>query len=573
MRYQWQFWVIIGTIALGSLVSIVIPLFYKRFFDLLTLADGLPKVVLVGELQHVILVVLGLNGLLWLFYRVASFVNNYFQPRVMADLANTCFDYLHGHSLGFFSNRFVGSLVRRVGRLVTAFEYVSDTFYWNLLQTFIRITASLVVIFLGFPRIGWAVFIWVVVYLAINYALALKKMTYDAASAAADSRVTGYLADTITNSSTVKLFSAQEFEGKGFRRHTDEQFMLTKRSWDFDATVEAVQFSFMMLLEFFVFWLAIGYWQQAQLGVGDFVLVQTYLIQMFDRLWDVGRTVRKLYQKLADAQEMTDILDQEHQVRDVPGTKALKVSAGQVCFNQVTFSYGGKRAALKDFDLCVQPGERVGVVGYSGAGKTTLVGLLLRFYDLTGGSITIDGSDISQVTQNSLRQSIGFVPQDPLLFHRTLFENIRYGRRGASEAEVLRAAKLAHCDEFISKLERGYDTFVGERGIKLSGGERQRVAIARAMLKNAPILVLDEATSSLDSYTESLIQEALAALMGGKTTIVIAHRLSTIMKLDRIVVVRNGTIHEMGTHAELLKQKTGLYRDLWQLQAGGFITS
>jgi ATP-binding cassette subfamily B protein len=221
--------------------------------------------------------------------------------------------------------------------------------------------------------------------------------------------------------------------------------------------------------------------------------------------------------------------------------------------------------------LRVRSGEKVALVGPSGAGKSTIVKILFRFYEITRGKILIDGQDISRVTQESLRDQISLVPQEPILFHRTLRENIRYGRPGASDEEVVEAARQAHCHEFISGLDKGYDTYVGERGIKLSGGERQRVAIARAILKNAPILVLDEATSSLDSESEALIQDALRVLMRDKTVIVIAHRLSTIMQMDRIIVLENGTVADMGTHQELLRTEGGLYKKLWQLQAGGFL--
>jgi ABC-type multidrug transport system fused ATPase/permease subunit len=225
---------------------------------------------------------------------------------------------------------------------------------------------------------------------------------------------------------------------------------------------------------------------------------------------------------------------------------------------------------LKNFNLKIAGGEKIALVGPSGAGKTTVTKLLLRLYDVKGGAIKIDGQNISDITQDSLRDAISFVPQEPVLFHRTLMENIRYGRRGASDEEVLQAARQAHCHEFIERLPEKYNTYVGERGVKLSGGERQRVAIARALLKNSPILVLDEATSSLDSESEALIQDALETLMQGKTVVVIAHRLSTIMKMDRIVVVESGTIAAQGTHLELVKQE-GLYRKLWSIQAGGFI--
>jgi ATP-binding cassette subfamily B protein len=292
---------------------------------------------------------------------------------------------------------------------------------------------------------------------------------------------------------------------------------------------------------------------------------------VFHKLWNVGRNMRRVYQAIADGNEMTEMLLTPHEVQDVENAGLLKVNSGKIEFNHTSFSYKDQESIFNDFNLSISGGERVALVGPSGGGKSTIVKLLFRSYDLTGGGIEIDGQDISKVTQESLREQISLVPQDPILFHRSILENIRYAKPEATEKEVIAAAKAAHCHEFIEKLSSKYETMVGERGVKLSGGERQRVAIARAILKNAPILVLDEATSSLDSESESLIQDALKTLMQGKTTIVIAHRLSTIMAMDRIVVIEDGQITEQGKHEELLKDKDGKYQKLWHIQAGGFV--
>ena len=569
-HYGLAFWGTIISIMVGAGLTMVVPLYYKSFFNILTGPESSQPELVVPRLLTIIGSILILNIFVWVAYRIATFVNNFFQPRVIADLYNTCFEYLHQHSFGFFISRFVGALVRKVGRFTRSFEEVADAIYWSLLPMAVRIIVILVVVFAGYPVIGGMILVWLIFYLGLNYALTLRKLKLDEASAAADTRVTAYLADTITNQSNIKVFTALPEEQQGFANVTDEQFTLTKKSWDFDAMVEAAQAGFMFALEFGVFWVAIKMWQANQVTIGDFVLVQTYLIQMFDQLWGFGRVIRRMYRSLADAEEMVQILNTPHQVRDLPARQPLRVARGEVAFRNVRFTYINSREVISDFNLTVAPGEKVGIVGPSGAGKSTLVSLIFRFFDVASGGIFIDGQNITEVTQNSLRANIGLVPQDPVLFHRSLLENIRYGRREASDAEVKQAAHLAHCDEFIGRLPEGYETYVGERGIKLSGGERQRVAIARAILKNAPILVLDEATSSLDSQTEFLIQDALKNLMSGKTTIVIAHRLSTIMKLDRIVVVHSGQVHEVGSHQELLKHG-GLYKKLWELQVGGFI--
>jgi ATP-binding cassette subfamily B protein len=265
------------------------------------------------------------------------------------------------------------------------------------------------------------------------------------------------------------------------------------------------------------------------------------------------------------------MLETPHDINDIPNAKNLIIKEGKIEFKKVDFNYNETRSILKDFNLTIEPHQRAAIIGASGSGKTTIVKLIFRMHDLTAGKLLIDGQDISKVTQESLWQNISLVPQDPILFHRTLLDNIRYGKPDASDDEVIEAAKAAHCHEFISEQTEGYNTFVGERGIKLSGGERQRIAIARAILRNAPILVLDEATSSLDSESEHLIQDALAKLMENKTVIVIAHRLSTIRQMDRIVVIEKGKIVEDGDHNKLLEFKEGIYHKLWQFQAGGFI--
>jgi ABC-type multidrug transport system fused ATPase/permease subunit len=281
--------------------------------------------------------------------------------------------------------------------------------------------------------------------------------------------------------------------------------------------------------------------------------------------------MRRMFTAFADANEMIEIFDTPHSVMDAPNARPLIVDKGQIRLENVSFGFSEERVILRDFNLTVTAGEKIALVGPSGAGKSTVTKLLLRMYDVTSGSIRVDGQNIAEVTQESLRDTISFVPQEPILFHRSLRDNIRYGRPDATDEEVIAAAKKAHCHEFIEGLSEGYETHVGERGVKLSGGERQRVAIARAILKNAPILILDEATSALDSESEALIQDALRVLMEGKTVIVIAHRLSTIMTMDRIVVIEGGKIAAEGTHDELVANKGGLYQKLWSIQAGGFL--
>jgi len=568
-QYPWAMLVMLIGIVVTSVLSLTPPYFYKRFFDYLT--TGGNSATIAPLLITVLLIILGLHGLDWIFWRILSFTVAYFEVRVMFNLGNRCFDYLQAHSYHFFNNNFTGSLVKKVNRFVRAFEDITDKIYFDLLSLILRIIMIFGVLFWMRPLLGYIMLVWTLLFMGFNYWFSIYKLPYDIVRAEADSRVSGALADAIVNNVNIKLFSALRFESERFRGINGDWFKKNIRSWNLSQVMEAVQTLLMILFEFVVFYYAVQFWKEGYLTVGDFVWIQAYIIDLFFKLFNFGRTVRVLYERLADAEEMTVVLDQPHEVQDILGAGILEVNQGKIEFKNVSFSYPQGSDVMQDLSLEVKPGEKVALIGPSGGGKTTITKLLLRLFDIQGGGIWIDGQNIAQVTQDSLRQAISFVPQDPILFHRTLMENIRYGRRNASDEEVMAAAKLAQCHEFITHFPQQYETYVGERGVKLSGGERQRVAIARAILANAPLLILDEATSSLDSESEMLIQAALANLMKQKTTIVIAHRLSTIMKMDRIVVIQDGQIVEQGSHADLLSEKTSLYKRLWDLQVGGYV--
>ena len=507
----------------------------------------------------------------WIFWRVGALLNNIFQPKVLADLSNYCFANLHKHSFSYFNNNFVGSLVRRVNKFTTSFERMADKIIWNILQLAVYIISILIILFGRNPALGTIVLVWITVFLIINWVLSGYKMKYDVARSAAETKTTAVLADTITNNVNVKLFNGYARERKLYASVVEKVRSLRKLTWDLDAVFEGVQALLMIALEVGMFYFAIGLWQKGILTVGDFVLIQSYLLTIFLRVWDFGKLMRNMYEDMADAEDMTIVLNTPFEIQDSSHARPLRVKKGELVFENVYFNYHSNRAILHDLNLAVKSHERLALVGPSGAGKTTIIKLLFRMHEISGGRLSIDGQDIKKITMESLWKNVSMVPQDPMLFHRTLLENIRYGKPEATDGEVIKAAKLANCHEFIMDFPDAYGTFVGERGVKLSGGERQRVAIARAILRNAPILVLDEATSSLDSESERLIQGALDNLMRAKTVIIIAHRLSTIMKTDRIIVLNKGRIAEEGSHKELLQKKSGIYKRLWSLQAGGFI--
>jgi len=566
----WMYFLVCSIIA-GNIMPIIIPILYKQFFDIITM--GGDKIFIANNLLTLIVYIAFLNFFYWLFYRFAEIANIKYQMNTIARLKQQSYDYLMQHSYSFFTNNFVGSLVQRVNRFARAYERLSDHIIWDILPLLVRTVLIFIIVLFVNTTIAIVILSWAVMYLLFNIIFSNWKLKYDLKVAQIDSKTTAYLADTLTNQNTVSLFSKFDFESRGYQRITNEQARLTKFTWELDALINGGQALLIFIIEFVIFFFAIRYWQQGLVTVGVFVLLQAYLINLISQLWGVTRTVRDIYQSYADAKEMVEIMKLPHEIVDAPLAKELKVKEGEIEFKNLHFSFNETRKVLGNINLRVKPGERVALIGPSGAGKTTFVKLLLRLYVPTSGHILIDGQDIQAVTQGSLRNNISLVPQDPVLFHRTLAENIAYGKPNASKKAIEKAAKLAHCDEFVKNLPYGFETFVGERGIKLSGGERQRVAIARAILKNAPILVLDEATSSLDSHSEMLIQDALSALMAGKTTIVIAHRLSTIQKMDRIIVIDHGNIIEEGSHKELLEKPGSLYQKLWTLQAGGFFAA
>ncbi len=576
---KWVLFVLVISTILVNVVTIIIPLCYKQFFDVIS--SGGEAATIARQLFIIIFYVLGFNGLIWILYRIATLMNNAYEPAVMANLKQQSYDHLMGHSYSFFVNNFAGSLVQKVNRFARAFERITDDFIWSLLPLAVRVVSILVVVFFINKWIDLVLLVWIVIFLSFNILFSGWKLKYDIKAAEVDSKATGYLADTITNQNNIQLFNGFDFESKGYKKITNEQAKITKLAWNLDSVIEGGQAFLGFAIEFALFYFAIKYWQQGLITIGVFVLLQAYIINIVNQLWGFTRLVRDAYQSYADSKEMVEIILLSHEIEDSPLAKELVAQKGEIEFKNLNFRFNETREALKSINLTIKQGEKVALVGPSGAGKTTLVKLLLRLYPPTSGKIFIDGQDISEATQESLRKNIAMVPQDPILFHRTLAENIAYGKinepaftEGFGLAkEIEKAAKLAHCNEFIKDLPSGMETYVGERGIKLSGGERQRVAIARAILKNAPILVLDEATSSLDSHSEMLIQDALNNLMQNRTTLVIAHRLSTIQKMDRIIVIDKGKIIEQGSHKELLENKDSLYKNLWELQAGGFLKS
>ncbi|KKS77172.1 MAG: ABC transporter-related protein [Parcubacteria group bacterium GW2011_GWC1_43_11b] len=568
-RHRWFALMMILSSALSSIISVLTPLYFKNLFNLI--ANNADKIQASETAFQILTTIVFLSLASWVLWRINAFSANYFEAKSLADLSNQCFQYLHHHSPSFFNDNFVGSLVKRVSWFTRGFETITDRIIFNLIPLVVSVV-SIIVVLLGVkPLLALLVFVWVIIFLSVSYAVTKYKLKYDIARNEAESATTAHLADSATNHLNVKLFNGYDQEVANFGASNQDLYKKRKLAWDIWAIFESFQMLLSIVLEVGIFYVAIMLWRKGILTVGDFALIQVYIVVILNQVWDFGRIIRQFYESLSDAEEMTEILTTPHEIVDVPGAKELVVKKGQIIFKNVVFNYHATRTVLNKINLTIASGEKIAFIGPSGAGKSTLIKLLFRMHDLTAGTISIDSQNIAKVTQESLWHNVSLVPQDPILFHRSLMENIRYGLPSATDEQVIEASKKARCHDFISQQEKGYDTFVGERGIKLSGGERQRVAIARAILRNAPILVLDEATSSLDSESEHLIQEALEELMADKTVLMVAHRLSTIRRADRIIVIESGQIAEEGNHDELANTEGGIYAKLWQLQAGGFV--
>ncbi|MBP9773053.1 MAG: ABC transporter ATP-binding protein [Candidatus Peribacteraceae bacterium] len=494
------------------------------------------------------------------------------EPDVMKGVHDEAFAKTQLLSTDFHVNEFAGSTARKITRGVDAVEQVLD----KIVMTFLPALAISVGFMVALGAYSLLIAAWVLVgiiaYCVVSIGSNLYLMKFSKWVDEQDSRVTGNLVDTITANTVVKSFAGEHREN---HRHTAlllEWNRRQKKTWALSTFFSVVQYALLLIVEIGILLISLDLWRRGVFTAGSFVVIIVYIWQLWSKLWDIGRSVRYYMQAISRIGDTLRIIQQPLAVEDATKAKALKVSKGTIDFKNISFQYANlERSIFENFSLSINSGETIALVGHSGGGKSTIVKLLLRLYDVQRGSITIDDQNIAHVTQESLRRAIGLVPQEPILFHRSIAENISYGKPHATKKQIEEAARKAHAHEFIELLPKGYDTHVGERGVKLSGGERQRVALARTILADAPILVLDEATSSLDSVSEKYIQDALEYLMKDRTTIVIAHRLSTIKRANRIIVLSEGKIAEIGSHEELLTKKNGIYKHLYELQAGGFL--
>lgn len=508
--------------------------------------------------------------LIFVVFRFYDFLWLHINPFLKRHIGFVLMERMMQHAHHLFQDNFSGSLGNKIKDVMSGvpdlLKITIDRFFSHGLAFLIAVGAVWTVNI----RFSIALCIWVSIFIAASLLLSRKARHFSGVAAEVRSTVVGTIVDILSNMLSVRLFTARKGEKTKLGFILDEYVKADQqRDWFFLKMNGVYGGSFVIYQGVILFWLIQGF-SQGTISPGDFALILTVNLAIMNSLWGLAKDIINIAELAGNITQGLQIVLSPLEIEDKPDAKPLVVHQGEITFAQVHFRYRNADPIFENKTVTILPGQKVGLVGYSGGGKTTFVNLILRLFDLTSGHILIDGQDISEVTQDSLRANIGTIPQDPSLFHRSLMENIRYGRLGATDREVFEAARKAHADEFILALPQGYSSLVGERGVKLSGGQRQRIAIARAFLKDAPILLLDEATSQLDSVTERVIQDDLWKLMQGKTTIVVAHRLSTLLHMDRLLVFDRGKIVEDGSHEELLA-KGGLYKTLWDAQVGGFL--
>jgi len=546
----------------AKLANVAVPVVLKEIVDSLD--------------QTNVLLILPL-GMLFAYgaLRLASSLFNELRDAIFAKvryhamhlIALGVFKHLHTLDLSFHLNRRIGGITRDIDRGTQSVSTLLSIFVFNILPSFFEICLVIGILWVNYDVFFASIsLVTVVLYIGLTLAITTWRMKYRYQMNDMQSEANTNAVDSLINYETVKYFNQEDFEVNRYDDTMSRWEDVATKSFTSMTALNFIQGAVIAVGVTIILVLASQGVVDQNLSLGDLIMIQALLLQLFMPLGSLGIIYRQIKHNFIDMNNMFDLLERTSKVQDIDHASNLKISKGKVEFNQVAFAYQGKDEVLKDISFVIEPGQKVAIVGSSGAGKSTLAKLLFRFYDVSKGEILIDGQNIKLLDQRSVQTAIGVVPQDTVMFNESIYYNIAYGKKNTTKEEVERAAKLSFIDGFIDQLPQGYDTLVGERGLKLSGGEKQRLAIARVLLKNPPILIFDEATSALDSYSEKMVQKALKGLASKHTTLVIAHRLSTIVDADKIIVLSDGLIKESGTHDELLKAN-GQYASLWKMQS------
>lgn len=570
VRQQWVKFLLLAMISvIWAMNETIFPYFLKRIVDVLQTYQG-ERAEIFSAIQGLLIAL----GLFWLvteiLHRCQGVIQIFTFPQFRANIREMVFKRVQSHSHEYFANHFAGNISKKISDLPTSCQTIMEIICLQFVTAIAGAIVVIVTLYMTKPIFAMILIIWLFIHFGLTMLFLRKCNELWIEHADSLSMLSGKIVDVLTNMSNVRLFSRAGFEAKYLKRfQKDEIVKAQKAMWMMEVTHLGLGINGLFLIFSMVFTLLYG-WVHYWVTLGDFTQIGMQTFWLLSWIWFVSYQMTIFIRELGVVSESLLLVRKNNDLPDAQRAYPIKLQRGEIHIEDMTFYYNKNRRIFKNFNLHIPGGQKVGLVGFSGSGKSTFVNLILRFYDVQSGKIYIDGHDIASVTQDSLRSQIAMIPQDPSLFHRTIMENIRYGRLDATDDEVIQASTLAHCHEFIEQLEHGYQTMVGERGLKLSGGQRQRIAIARAILKNAPILILDEATASLDSVTEKLIQESLQEVMKNRTTIVVAHRLSTLATMDRIIVFHKGRVIEEGSKDELLAAR-GHFATLWSMQTDGFL--
>ena len=563
--YRWQY----ALMMLAPITTAFYPFLYNYSVRwLLDVLTTLPDFTY-RDLLHPIILFLSAQLLINLVWRLCNVLEWKIEPKVRKNIILKSYDYVQYHSYQFFLNNFPGNITSKLKGILDGYDSLWEQLHHGITITILTNIINMIVLFTVSYQLGLFMFVWSIAFLITITYMSKKMNYYSFEETQARHRLVGVIADKISNIATLLSFATRKAELKDLEKNISQDFMPRQITfYRYDFIVQLVAGIFYLVMFTSLLFMMIEARKQHLISIGEFVFVFGITFSLSDNLWKLITSMKSFAAIFGDFVSSFEFLNTPHEFLDKANAKNLKITKGEVRLENVFFSYLEDKPTFSNLNIVIKPGEKVGIVGHSGAGKSTLINLILRYFKLKEGQITIDGQDIAAVRADSLRENIAVIPQDNMLFHKNVMENIRYGNSIATNQDVIRVSKKAHIHEDIMNLPEQYNTMVGDKGFKLSGGQRQRIAIARAILKDAPILVLDEATSSLDSITEEQIQDSLNILIKdkNKTVIAIAHRLSTLKHMDRIIVLDQGKIIEEGTHSQLIKRPNSLYNQLWKLQ-------